>query len=232
MKLRCGLSRAMLLLLIQNASNPIRYFLGGEYGEKNGRPHYHALLFNCGFRDLVFIGTNARGEPLYSSAELSSLWSVDGRTLGFCSIGEVTFDSAVYCAKYALKKVTGDPAREYYQVYDENGEVFDRVPEFALQSKRPGIGGNFFDKFFDELMINDSVIVDGRGARVPRYYTERWKQRNPHDESAILCKCLACVNGRARKRRAVLNSADNTEERLRVKERLLEIAAEKKERKL
>ena len=31
--------------------NPIRFFHCGEYGEKFGRPHYHAILFNTQFRD-------------------------------------------------------------------------------------------------------------------------------------------------------------------------------------
>ena len=34
-----------------NTSNPIRYYQCGEYGEKFGRPHYHAILFNTNFRD-------------------------------------------------------------------------------------------------------------------------------------------------------------------------------------
>jgi hypothetical protein len=214
------------------SKNPIRFFLGGEYGEQNGRPHYHALLFNCGFRDMVRIGQNARGEPLFTSAELSSVWAVDGKPMGYCTIGEVTFDSAVYCAKYALKKVSGDAAIEHYQVYDEMGEVFDRRPEFAVMSRRPGIGAAFFDKFFDEIINNDSVLIDGRMIRPPRYYDERWKKLNTHDENALLCKCKVCVNQRSRKRKAVLNKADNTDERLVVKEKLMLIAADKKEKKL
>lgn len=215
-----------------NADNPIRYFIGGEYGEQNGRPHYHALLFNCSFGDMVRIGVNARGEPLFTSAELSSLWSVDGEPMGYCTIGEVTFESALYCAKYALKKITGDAAYDYYQVYDENGEVFSREPEFAVQSKRPGLGGFFFDKFFDEIMNNDSVLVSGREVRVPRYYTERSKVRLQHDENAAFCKCLECSNKRLRKSRARANAADNTPERLGVKEKLMLISAKEKEKKL
>lgn len=203
--------------------NPIRFFLGGEYGEENGRPHYHALLFNCGFGDMEYFGRNARGEPLYTSRELSSLWSCDGSPMGHVTIGEVTFDSAVYCAKYALKKVTGDKAFEHYAVYDENGEVFDRRPEFAIMSRRPGIGAGYYEKYGDEVRAHDSIVVNGREVRPPKFYDVRTEGVDP-DRLVVL--------KRKRKRMAVLNRFDNTVDRLRVKERLAVIAAEKKERKL
>ncbi|UDN67482.1 replication initiator protein [robinz microvirus RP_30] len=217
-----------------NADNPIRFFLGGEYGDQNGRPHYHALLFNCGFGDLVFNRNNARGEPLYTSRELSDLWSSDGQSLGFCTVGAVTFDSAVYCAKYALKKVDGRKAADHYCVYDENGQCFDRRPEFAVMSRRPGIGAGYYEKYGSEVLALDSVVVDGREVRPPRFYDGRSEKvlKGIHDPNAILCKCKLCRNKSERKRQAVLAKADNTDARLRVKERLMVIAAEKKERKL
>jgi len=221
-----------------NAQNPIRYFIGGEYGEDNKRPHYHALLFNCGFRDLVFYSNNKRGEPLYTSSELSDLWSTDGRPLGFCTVGEVTFDSAVYCAKYALKKVTGDKAFEHYTIVDMDGCVTgERVPEFATMSRNPGIGAPYFDKYGYEVLDHDSVIINGREVRPPHYYDLRAKRSHVTctDKSVdgkLSCKCAVCINKRKRKRLSVLNKSDNTPARLAVKRRLAEIAAEKKERKL
>lgn len=212
--------------------NPVRFFAGGEYGEDNGRPHYHLLLFNCGFRDMLFYTYNKRGEPLYTSKELDGYWSVDGVPLGFCTIGAVTFDSAVYCAKYALKKVnitehSSDAAKaefeRKYMVYDENGECFDRRPEFAVMSRRPGIGSTYYDKFGAEVRAHDSVVVNAREVRPPRYYDNRGSELEPER--------MQLLKGR-RKRASVLNRADNTPERLRVKERLALIAAEKKERKL
>lgn len=209
--------------------NKIRFFLGGEYGDDNGRPHYHALLFNCGFGDRVFIGNNSRGEPLYTSSELSDLWPH-----GFHTIGAVTFDSAVYCAKYALKKVTGDRAVDHYCVYDENGECFDRRPEFAVMSRRPGIGATYYERFGDEVRNLDSVVINSKVVRPPKYYDRRTEAHlgDAHDAGRLLCKCQLCVTKSKRKRLAVLNKSDNTDERLRVKERLMVIAAEKKERKL
>lgn len=209
--------------------NPLRFFLGAEYGEENRRPHYHALLFNCEFADRVFWSNNKRGEPLFTSRELSELWGQ-----GHCSLGEVTFDSAVYCAKYALKKInisehsSPEARKEFerrYVVYDENGEVYERDVEFAVMSRRPGIGANYYERFGAEVRSHDSVIVNGREVRPPRFYDVR--------SESIAPEAFALVKA-ARKREAVKDSvkADNTPERLRVKEILLEKAAEKKERSL
>jgi hypothetical protein len=201
-----------------NVNNPLRFFAGAEYGEDNGRPHYHLLLFNCHFPDMCYHTVNKRGEPLYVSKELSELWFQ-----GHSTIGEVTFDSAVYCAKYALKKVTGDAAKDHYAVYDENGIVYDRVPEFAVMSRRPGIGANYYERYGAEVRAHDSVVVDGRECRPPRYYDVRSETVDPVQHA---------LNKRKRKRLSVLNRLDNTPERLRVKEVLMVRAAEKKERKL
>jgi len=215
-----------------SVENPVRFFLGAEYGEENARPHYHALLFNCGFRDLVHFGKNKRGESLYTSRELSSLWSVDGSTLGHCTIGEVTFDSAVYCAKYALKKISGDRAVDHYTVFDENGECIERTPEFATMSRRPGIGAPYYAKYGMEVRDHDNIIINSKAVRPPRYYDTLTERAVSHDDLAILCRCKLCVNKRSRKLLSVKNAADNTPERLRVKEEISYRAAVKKERKL
>lgn len=210
-----------------NKDNPIRFFAGGEYGEVNRRPHYHVLLFNCAFRDQLFYTYNKRGEPLYTSGELSELWFQ-----GHSTIGEVTFDSAVYCAKYALKKVSisehsSDAVKAEYEaryvVYDEDGIVYERVPEFAVMSRRPGIGAGYYDKYGYEVRAHDSVVLNGREVRPGRFYDTK---------SEVVDAELLDRHKRKRKRLAVLNRHDNTAARLAVKEKLLLIAAEKKERTL
>ncbi|UDN67768.1 replication initiator protein [robinz microvirus RP_111] len=209
--------------------NPLRFFLGAEYGDENRRPHYHALLFNCRLDDRLFWQNNKRGEPLFTSRELQDLWG-----LGFCSVGEVTFDSAVYCAKYAIKKLSisehsSEEARKRYNdryvVYDEFGEVFERSPEFAVMSRRPGIGSGYHAKYGSEILAHDSVVVSGRECRPPRFYDVR---------SEVLDSARFAVVKADRKRESVKESvkADNTPERLRVKETLMIIAANQKERKL
>lgn len=206
----------------------IRFFAGGEYGDTNKRPHYHLLLFGCDFPDVRHHGRNMRGEPLYTSAELAELWFQ-----GFNTIGEVTFDSAVYCAKYALKKVNGEYAWQHYEFIDESGVVYDRQPEFALMSRRPGIGSDYYAKYGNEIRDLDSVVFNGRTVRPPRFYDTRSEaMQEPLSDGALIDNRPLAVHKRERKRLALLNKADNTPERLLVKEKLMQIAADKKERKL
>lgn len=211
--------------------NPIRFFLGGEYGETNLRPHYHALLFNCDFPDKRPFTKGGDGSTLYTSDELASLWG-----LGHCTIGAVTLESAVYCAKYALKKVTGNLADDHYTVYDADGVVYERKPEFAVMSLRPGIGAGYFEKFGSEYMIHDNVVVNAKPVKAPRYYdilSERVVECVSRETfSSVLCHCILCRNKRKRKVAAVLARPDNTPERLDVKERLMIASAKEKERKL
>jgi len=203
--------------LLKSRGVGIRYFAGAEYGGKLGRPHYHALIFNYDFPDKKYHGRNMRGEPLYSSAELGELWFQ-----GFNTIGEITMDSAIYCAKYALKKINGDKAYEHYEFITDDGVVYSREPEFALMSRRPGIGAAYYEKFGNEIRDLDNVIVSGRERRPSRYYDTKSEAIDANQFER---------HKRRRKRLAVLARFDNTPERLAVKERLMQIAAEKKEKK-
>ena len=73
----------------------------GEYGDKLGRPHYHAIIFGVTFVDKK-LWSIRRGNNLYRSATLEKLWPY-----GFSSIGTVNFETAAYVARYVTKKITG-----------------------------------------------------------------------------------------------------------------------------
>jgi len=141
---------------------PTRFFMSGEYGTKRLRPHFHALLFGQGFPDRKLIGDN-----LYRSPVLESLWRN-----GFSSVGDVTYSSAAYVAKYSLKKVSGPPARDHYLRFDRGtGEIVSVIPEFARMSLKPGIGYNWFMKYWKEVFLaRDGIVIDGREVPSPRYY--------------------------------------------------------------
>jgi hypothetical protein len=119
--------------------------------------------------------------------------------------------------------VNGELAVSHYEFVDIDGVIHDRRPEFAIMSRRPGIGSGYYEKYGAEVRSLDSVVVDGVEVRPPRFYDVRSECIDPITFDRFK---------RKRKRFAVLNRGDNTSERLRVKEKLMLIAAEKKERKL
>lgn len=165
----------------------IRFFHCGEYGNvcehgfdldeqpcdccNVGRPHYHAILFNCSFPDLEQY-TMHRGEPRYTSKILEGIWKY-----GFVDVGEANFESAAYVARYILKKVNGAAAEDHYFKADGGYWV---IPEYITMSRKPGIGKDWYDKYKDDMFPSDEVPVPGLGVikKVPRYYQELFQHED------------------------------------------------------
>ena len=139
----------------------IRYFACGEYGSQLHRPHYHAIVFGFDFDDKYLFSVN-HGQPLYRSPSLEKLWP-----FGYSTIGNVTFESCAYVARYVLKKRTGEEAQDWYK---------DKVPEFVVMSRRHGIGYEWLKKYASDV-YNQDVCLTRLGTsgkimklRPPRYY--------------------------------------------------------------
>lgn len=177
----------------------IRYFHCGEYGEKNFRPHYHACLFNFDFRDKELWSVRD-GVRLYTSRDLAGIWKY-----GFSTVGEVTFESAAYVARYVLKKVTGDRAEEHYRICDsETGELHNVIPEYTTMSRRPGIGRGWYDKYESDVFPSDFIVIRNKKMQPPKYYDGLYT--NIDDIK------------KARRSNANKHKENNTAERLRVRE--------------
>ncbi len=54
-------------------NNKIKYFYCGEYGTQTLRPHYHMIVYNAPFDDLVKLKVNFAGDILYTSKVLENL---------------------------------------------------------------------------------------------------------------------------------------------------------------
>lgn len=190
----------------------IRYYHCGEYGDQYGRPHYHALIFGHAFPDKVLWKT-VRGVNCYTSEKLDALWGK-----GFTSIGDVTFQSAAYVARYVLKKQTGSQAKRWYQFVDpDTGEIHDRLPEYTTMSLRPGIGATWFDKFGSDVYPDDFVVLKGKKMAAPRFYDALFERQ--HGETA-----LEAIK-RKRIKACQLHLANNTPERLKVREEIQKVKA-------
>lgn len=183
----------------------VRFFMCGEYGDEGGRPHFHACLFGFRFPDQVFFMESGAGSRVYTSAVLSRLWP-----FGFTSIGDVTFESAAYVARYVMKKITGDAAAEHYKRVDEDtGELVDCVPEFCHMSLKPGIGAGWFDKFHKDVYPRGFCVVNGVRVSPPKYYDRRYKRMDDDGFADLTMR---------RDQLARSKYLDNTDERLVVKE--------------
>lgn len=134
----------------------IRYFACGEYGSQFERPHYHACVFGWSPPDKKLY-TIRSGAYLYISAMIGNLWP-----FGFHTIGDVTFDSAAYVARYVLKKINGDRQKDHYG---------KRVPEYVVMSRKPGIAHDWIEKYSSDVYPNDFVVIrDNIKCKPPRYY--------------------------------------------------------------
>lgn len=176
----------------------IRYFACGEYGDKSNRPHYHACLFGFVFPDQKLYSHKA-GINLYTSDTLDSIW-----THGNCTIGDVTFESAAYVARYIMKKRLGWMS----QYYEAEGVE----PEFVRMSRRPGIGSTWYDAYESDVFPNDYISMRG-GAKMkpPRYYKRRYELSHPLTIDDVQ---------NARLDEAAKHWRDNTPERLAVRYRV------------
>lgn len=158
----------------QNPGKTIKYYHCGEYGQECaicgrnrhdceqagctfikalGRPHFHACIFNHDFTDKLIHSSN-NGVNYYTSETLSRLWP-----MGYSILGDVTFESAAYTARYITKKIYGDDAPEYYRC---------RKPEYTTMSN--GIGRAWFDKYQGDLYPHDKCIINGKEVKIPKYY--------------------------------------------------------------
>ena len=124
----------------------IRYFACGEYGDRFGRPHYHAIIFGLSLRS--------------DDQELVRFKWPFGRV----HFGTAEPDSIGYVAQYIDKKFSGDDAvREYV----DKG----REPVFRVSSL--GLGKRYIEKHSDQIKEMGYCTVRGVMHSLPRYYLNK-----------------------------------------------------------
>lgn len=199
--------------LRKSNTHKIRFFACGEYGDQTLRPHYHSALFNHHFPDQKQI-TIRNGFPVYSSQTLQNLWPH-----GSHEIGSLTFKSSCYIARYCFKKIGGDKADEhYYRRSPIDGELYRVATEFCVQSK--GLGQSWFDKYKTDAFPSDFLIIDGKKVKPPRFYLNQLKEDERDRQLSDHGEKYAIQNARREHGRS--HRADNTKERLDVRNKVLD----------
>lgn len=140
-------------------------FVTGEYGDKEKRPHWHAIIFNWEPSDAKFKRSNERGDKIYESATLTKIWGK-----GLVEYGAVTLHSAGYCARYAAKKLVHG-----------NDQEHDFHP-ISKKSNKHAIGKKWLEQFWPDVFNHGEVVLkDGTSMPIPRYY-EKWLKENKPTE--------------------------------------------------
>ncbi len=211
--------RDFIKRLRRHFKQEIRYFHCGEYGEENLRPHYHACLFNCSFDDLVVYSTQ-EGITTYESKTLHKLWPY-----GFCTIGELNFETASYTAGYIQKKITGLQAQETYLRNDDYGVAYWVKPPYITMSLKPGIGAKFYEKYHDDFFPSDESPIPGKGVvqKVPRFYEELLEGSDPELHKLVKRKRQVWISD---------HQADFTPERLMDKYKSARARQQRQQREL
>lgn len=130
---------------------PIRFYAVGEYGPRTDRPHYHALVYNMHYE---------------TACRLDKIWKK-----GQIQMGIVTPATIHYVTKFHVNTKSKPEL-----IDEETGELIKeetvRQKEFALMSRKPGIGHQYIDKIGKWHMQNDAnyVLNSGYKQKIPRYY--------------------------------------------------------------
>jgi len=186
---------------------PFRFFMCGEYGENTLRPHYHALIFGPAFADRVRSNSVRSKHLVYHSPAIAAAWGK-----GHHSLGDFTFATARYCASYVCKTLNGELAERTYSFVDPStGEIHQRKPEYAKMSLRPGIGRDWFTKYWPEVYTHGAVHLGQHKLKIPAYFDSLFESLHPDEftDSKL---------GRTQK--AIKHLENSTRERLAVREQL------------
>lgn len=144
--------------LLRDRTASIRYLACGEYGDANGRPHYHLALFNLGFTE-----TQKVGKESYEAEILHELWPQ-----GKHQLSEFTTARAAYIAKYNLK------GRD-----DHDADGVWRPRPFLRMSTRPAIGHSWLMQYKTDLTHGYLVDHQGNQQGIPRSYLQKLKDTDP-----------------------------------------------------
>lgn len=142
-------------------------------------------------------------EPIYVSPLLDRLWG-----LGFASVGDVTFGSAAYVARYHVKKAGSAVSKSGY-IVPSTGEVLS--PEYVTMSRRPGIGRGWFDKYSSDVYPRDSRVIKGVDTKPCKFYDSLYESSDPSGFREVKLDRMV---------KASALRDDNTDARLAAKERV------------
>lgn len=139
-----------------------RYFACGEYGEKEGRPHYHIAMF----------GINGEEKE-----DIEKAWSIENNPIGIVHIGDLNKNSIRYISGYIMKGankyVDLSYAKDRKAAERINEHLGGRHPEFQRMSRQPGIGAKAIERIAKTAKGKTEtfrkITIDGREVFIGKF---------------------------------------------------------------
>ncbi len=123
---------------------------------------------------------------------LSNIWN-----RGTTTLGPLTFATSSYTAGYVLKKQTSANHTRDLAIYGDSLEpLVLRRQEFNTMSRRPGLGYDWFQKYWPDVYPSDSVQIEGKTYRPPSYYDRLLLERDPGLHGEVLARRKEFVDKR------------------------------------
>lgn len=166
-----------------NGLPPIKYYAVPEYGDKNGRLHFHAIVFGEDFlQGDKLVVHNRKGRTHYITDGLNRFWPY-GRATTDPSIGENGLGAICYTANYlkndkritcrfVLKNVNGET-----DIYQEFDKKFHSKQKLLRNSKN--LGQEVYDQYKEQLARQGYFrLQNGRVCGCPRHWIKKMKEKD------------------------------------------------------
>lgn len=125
-----------------------KYYICGEYGDKDGRPHYHAIIFG--------VPSNLMNEFVRHT------WKK-----GLFKVSPINNARIRYCMKYMDKQYNTNSA-----YWNKDDVINDYTQPFSTWSH--GIGTRFLLQHLDEIYSQGGIIQNGRLTRLSNYFNKKY----------------------------------------------------------
>lgn len=142
----------------------LKYICGAEYGKRTGRSHYHFVIFGVVFEDITPYKKSKRGNQIYLSQILKTLWGN-----GICTVDTININTAVakYCTKYCAK---ANGADDTFMLFSRG--IGERALVEALETPR---------KCGNRVVIDRKgryrYIIEGQAYPIPRTVLKNFLER-------------------------------------------------------
>ena len=132
----------------------------------------HAIIFGLDFhQDRKSLKKSKTGNALYSSETLDKIWGY-----GHCQIGDVTYQSCNYVARYINKQLHSGPKLSL---------IGNMKEPYSTMSRRPGLGTTWFLKYFGDVYPRDEVIMGNKPMKPPTHYDTLYELEHPEEMELI-----------------------------------------------